>query len=551
MSVVTPTIFSSGKVIDPTFTVLTIDVIREVNRITNAQLTLADGSIAEQRFEISNADTFEPGKEIEIKLRYEGEAEKEETVFKGVVVKHSVEVDSQGSLLTVDLKDPAVKMTQVRHSEVFREQSDAQVISAIVEKNELEIDIIEDTQPLHTAIIQYNCSDWDFLMSRAEVQGLLVVTDNGRLSAQRISLTGQPLYKFEYGMTGIDSFLIEADALSQRSGITSNAWNIAEQSLNLNADAKDFNIAQGNLKGDQLAKTLGIADETLIDPVPLDQAELQAWADARLIRSRMALIRGRMTVAGIADLKPMMMIEIAGIGERFNGNVLVTGVRHRVGSQGWLTDVQFGLSPDCFCKQLDIADVPAAGLLPPINGLRIGVVAPFEDDPSGELRVKTLLPGLGAEGNETLWARLATPDAGQQHGHFFWPEPGDEVVVGFFNNDPRQAVILGAMFSSHNEPPADISELNEENSKKGWVTKSGLKIELVDVDDQKAQVLIETPAANKILLDDDAQSIVLTDQHGNSIEMNSYGISIKSTKDLTIEASSGKIEIIGNQVDIK
>jgi len=39
---------------------------------------------------------------------------------------------------------------------------------------------------------------------------------------------------------------------------------------------------------------------------------------------------------------------------------------------------------------------------------------------------------------------MARRDAGKQRGQVFWPEPGGEVVVGFINGDPRQAIILGA-----------------------------------------------------------------------------------------------------------
>ena len=52
------------------------------------------------------------------------------------------------------------------------------------------------------------------------------------------------------------------------------------------------------------------------------------------------------------------------------------------------------------------------------------------------------------------------------------------------------------------------------------------------------------------MLDDDAQSIQVSDQHGNSITMTSDGIEIKSAKDVMIEAS-GNVEIKGQKVDVK
>jgi hypothetical protein len=70
------------------------------------------------------------------------------------------------------------------------------------------------------------------------------------------------------------------------------------------------------------------------------------------------------------------------------------------------------------------------------------------------------------------------------------------------------------------------------------------------VDDSKSSVFIQTPASNKILLDDDAETIRLSDQHGNTITMSKDGIVIKSAKDVKIDAS-GNVEIKGKKVDVK
>jgi uncharacterized protein involved in type VI secretion and phage assembly len=122
------------------------------------------------------------------------------------------------------------------------------------------------------------------------------------------------------------------------------------------------------------------------------------------------------------------------------------------------------------------------------------------------------------------------------------------VVVGFFNEDPRQAVILGSMFGSKNQLPKGIAKLTDKNIEKGIVTKKGTSIKFIDKD--KPSILIETPGKNSILIDDDGQKIELKDQHGNSITMSKDGIIIKSAKDIKIEANAN-VEIKGAKVDIK
>ena len=134
------------------------------------------------------------------------------------------------------------------------------------------------------------------------------------------------------------------------------------------------------------------------------------------------------------------------------------------------------------------------------------------------------------------------------NGYFFRPETGDEVVVGFFNNDPRQPVILGAMYSSKNSPPEAVATLSEDNINKAIVTKKGTIIGFAD--NEKASVFIQTAGENKILLDDDAEAVSVSDSHGNVLTLDENGITLKSVKDVTIDAS-GNVVIKGSAVDVQ
>jgi Rhs element Vgr protein len=544
MSVVTATILSGGKRIDPSCELVSIDIRREVNRVPSASLLLIDGDVAAGKFALSDSALFEPGKEIEIRLRYESDTQ-DATVFKGPVVRHAVESTGDGSLLRVEMKDAAVKLTQTRKSMVFRDQTDDAVFRKLIQDAGLRVGIIDSTTQRHAELVQYNCSDWDFILSRADSNGRLTVADDGQLSVRTVNLSGAARRRFQYG-NDIYSFEFEADAAYQYPSVKSAGWSIKDQRPQ-ESSGKGFRLSQGNLDGGRLAQAVGFGAYTLSHPVPVAPGELQAWADARLQRSRMSMLRGRLATVGFSEIDLLDLMEVAGIGDRFNGKVLVTGFSHRLEQGSWQTDIQFGLSPRGFASDEGIRDAPAAGLLPAISGLQIGVVAGFEDDPDKQLRVKISLPGIGSAAG-AVWARLASPDAGKERGLFFRPEAGDEVVVGFFNEDPRQPVILGALYSSKNGPPKDFATLTKDNLKKGIVTKGGTKI--VMTDDKKPALSFETAGQNKILLDDDNEVIEISDKHGNKITLNKDGIKLASAKDLNLEAS-GNVVIKGTKVDVK
>ena len=545
-SVVTPTILSDGKSMDKAFELLSIDVLREMNRIPYATLVLLAGDTPQKEFAISDDSFFEPGKTIEIKLRYEDGSEKEVSVFKGLVVKHSVEAGEQGMLLSVEIKDAAVKMTRVRNNKIYKDKTDSDIISGLLSDNGLTAGKIPTTKTTHKSMVQYYCTDWDFMLSRAEANGLMVLAENGKISLYEIKISGSAKYTFEFGMDDITNFEIDLDANHQFAAIEAVAWDPKEQKLTPVSKASEFSLKQGNLSASKVAKSLGGASQTLASPVELTPNELKAWADASMAKSRMSLIRGHLLVPGSGEINPADVINIAGIGARFNGDTLITGVHHRVDGQGWQSNIQFGLTAERFSTQANILDALAAGRLPAINGLQVGIVTDIQD-PLNELRVAIQLPALGATA-DTVWARLGSIYAGKDHGAIFIPEVGDEVVVGFFNDDPTQPVVLGSLYSGKNTPPKTPDEIDSKNLDKVIISKTGLTLAFIDAD--KPKVFIETPNKNTIILDDDTESIKLSDQHGNTITMSKDGIEIKSAKDFKIDAS-GNVEIKGAKVDVK
>ena len=62
---------------------------------------------------------------------------------------------------------------------------------------------IQSTKPKHPELVQYYCTDWDFILSRADSQGLLVVAHDGEISVREIDLNGPSSRTFEYGLDEI------------------------------------------------------------------------------------------------------------------------------------------------------------------------------------------------------------------------------------------------------------------------------------------------------------------------------------------------------------
>ena len=106
----------------------------------------------------------------------------ERAVFEGIIIKHSIQL-KQGSAtsLTIELKDEAVKMTVGRKNKIFENKTDSIISTDILKENHA-LGIIEPTELVHEEMVQYFCTDWDFILSRAEANGQLVFVDDGKVN---------------------------------------------------------------------------------------------------------------------------------------------------------------------------------------------------------------------------------------------------------------------------------------------------------------------------------------------------------------------------------
>ena len=548
VSVVTVTVSSSGLAINPEHNLLSVDIRRELNRLPTALLVFADGDIASRSYPVSDSGVFNPGREIEIKARYEGEPSQTDVVlFKGLVVRHAMESNAEGTLLRVEMRDKAVKLTQPRRSQVLEKMSDSDLIKRLVADAGLAVGKIEATKVTHDTLVQYDCTDWDLLVSRAEANAMVVAVHDGRVNVGQPKADGAAALNIDYGISEVYEIEFETNAQGQDLSFKAQSWDIKNQAVAVTAGANAPAANQGSKTGRQLALALGYRDAVLVHPVGLQVEEAKAWATSEAQRGQLSLVRGRVRLPGEGKAALLQVVEIKGVPKAFAGKALVSGYCHRIDGDGWVTDLQFGLSPQPHSARADIAAPSAAGLWPAVSGLQVGVVEAVHEDPQKECRVKVKLPGLGDQA-AGYWARMAMPDAGNGRGWYFWPEPGDEVVLGFFNQDPRQPVVLGSMFGSKNKPPAGIVDNSNKNLRRGLVTKKGLTLAFVD--DDKAQLYLQTPGGSKILLDDDQEVVSLSDKHGNKITLDKDGISLVSAKDFKVEAA-GKVEIKGSKVDLK
>jgi uncharacterized protein involved in type VI secretion and phage assembly len=185
-----------------------------------------------------------------------------------------------------------------------------------------------------------------------------------------------------------------------------------------------------------------------------------------------------------------------------------------------------------------------------IYGVVIGIVTSNKDT-EGLGRVKVNFPWRG-EKDESFWARVASPMAGNDRGIVFYPEVDDEVLVAFEHGDVNQPYVIGALWNGKDKPP----ETNADGKNNVRKIKSRSGHEIIFSDEQaKEKVEIHTKGKHKIILDDAAggEKIEIIDKTGsNKITFDSMQnlISIESAMQLKIKSQTVEIEA-GSMLTIK
>jgi Rhs element Vgr protein len=520
-------VYSEGNELPGTFQIVSIVVDRSINKIPLARIILKDGDPSTQNFMASNKPEFEPGKTIKIEAGFHNQ---NQVIFEGMIIKQHIKLKGgRDSFLVVECKDKAFKMTLARKNKYFIDTKDSAAVEAMLGNYQLQKEV-ESTPVEHKQLVQYNATDWDFMVSRMEINGLVVYAENGKVICKKPVVESSATVTTTFG-TDVLAFDAQLDASHQYETVTCKSWDMSSQEVSESENESVGITEAGDLSSSSLSGKVNEGSIVYTHAGKLPVEELKHWATARQKKNVLSKSRGIITCKGKFDAKPAGTLELSGFGDHLNGNHFISGVRHELKNNLWESTIQFGWWPELFSEQYSITQPPASGILPAVHGLQIGVVTQIEEDPESEFRIQVKFPLMDNDA-EGIRARIALLDAGNERGSFFMPEINDEVIVGFINDDPRDAVILGMLNSSSKPAPFTPSDDNHE---KGFVTRS--KMKLVFNDDKKI-ILLQTPAGKEITLDEDQQKIILKDENDNKIEMSSDGIVIESCKDIILKATN-------------
>jgi phage protein D/phage baseplate assembly protein gpV len=527
----------AGRDVDPDvrLDILEIDVSAEVLRHGRAALLVRNWNADTRQVRYSDGDLFAPGTAVEISLGWRGTLH---PVFSGVITAVTARFGAaSGPVLEVACRTRSALLAAVPRARVYEESTDGDVAADIAAAYGLTADAADGIhQPL---VALSGGTDWDWLAGRAAELGYVAYVEGDRLVFRPAAEPSEDDLALEYGTTlrelkltrevsgradpvsvaGFDSSALEA--------VVANAGSDrAEPGTQGRATpAEDLGKAGWPLREAHLGTSAGISSE---------EADRRAVAAASgdVLRH----FHGSGSTVGLPRLRADSWLRFTGIGSAFGGRHYVSAVRHRLGRSGYTTEFQLGSPP---ALRPHVPRATGGGGSAGSGGLLLGIVEDLDDD-QGQGRVKVGFPWL-APSLEPVWARLSTLSAGADHGTWFVPDVGQEVLVGFIDHDSRFPVVLGALWNGKAAPPVRMDP--KTNAVRSVVTPAGHRLSFDD--SEKGRISLTTTGGHRIELDDGKGEIVLVEKSGGcSLSLSAKGVSIVAKKgDITLSAAAGTVKV--------
>jgi uncharacterized protein involved in type VI secretion and phage assembly len=155
--------------------------------------------------------------------------------------------------------------------------------------------------------------------------------------------------------------------------------------------------------------------------------------------------------------------------------------------------------------------------------------------------VKVQYSLLGDEKNVSKYIPCLSSSAGQGHGSYCCPEVGDQVIVGFMDNNQESPFVMGCLYPSGSDVTSE--QFDSGNCKKSLKTKGGFECTIQD-EDGKQYVEMKTASGSKLRIDDGSSYITISDKDNNNyltLSMGKGDIEIVADKKITLKAGGAEL----------
>lgn len=501
----------------------------------------------DQGYELIDSDSFKLG--AEVKIRAANPAGRPGPLLIGEITALETEQEQSHTTYLVRGYDRSHRLHRGRKTRTFLRQSDSEIAALVAREAGLRADV-ESTPARHDYVIQDNQTDFAFLKARAARVGFCLVVDDRTLKFRRAENAPPQAPLQEWGQTLL-AVRTRQTAVAQPSEVQVRGWDPATKRAIVGRAATATHASQvgDRRSAADSARTAfgGAATVNVTDQPVASQGEADKLAQAMLDEIADDYHYLEAETRGDPALRAGCKVELKGVGRRVSGTYLVTATRHALSAGGGYQTMIYvsGRRPNSLLGAISETH-PAHGM----QGVVVGIVTNI-NDPDKLARVKLKFPWLD-DGQESHWARVATPGAGKGRGFFALPEVEDEVLVCFEHGDISRPYVVGGLWNGKDAPPAEVVQSNRVGTRI-LKTRIGHVIELQDDGaGGNGFIALKTKDGHVITASDSDRKVTIVSKGGNEIAISddARSISISSKGSIKLEGPGGMLSISESGVEL-
>jgi phage protein D/phage baseplate assembly protein gpV len=472
------------------------------------------------------------------------------TLIEAEITALELEFDSGGTFTVIRGYDPAHRLFRDRRTVSFVQMTASDIATQVAKKAGLKVGKVDSTSTVFPFVSQAGQTDWEILTQLARDAGMDLTVRNGSFSFGAPAAAGTPaVLKFGEELVRFRSILTSAQQVSE---VEVRGWNVAEKTALVGtAPAKTSTVELPTVKPTDMASAFGNPRYVSTDVPYRTQNEVDQAAKALADEKASAFAEFEGVARGNPDLRAGGKVSLEGLGAPFEGTYTITAAKHRFDpTTGYTTSITVTGKQDR--SLLGLASGGSRSRQTPA-GVVIGQVTDVHD-PDKMGRVKIKYPWLSAD-YVSGWARVVCQGAGKDRGWIALPEVGDEVLVGFEQQDFDRPVVFGGLYNGVDTMPTGPNDLIDGGSgainRRSLVSRKGHRIDLLDQDGSKEGVRIATQDEKFLIFLDKTNTTITVHADGKVLIEGSQGITLDAkTSDLTMKAGSIKMNATqGVQVD--
>src|SRR3546814_17199001 len=133
-------------------------------------------------------------------------------------------------------------MTLGRKNKHFEEVTNADIAEEIIGRYGLEKEI-ESSAYQYREAVQFNTTDWDFILSRMDRTGRICLVEDGKIIIRKPDLSASAVLDVLFGATIIE-YQADIDAREQLAVVKARNWDYSNQELAENQSSEELRVGK-------------------------------------------------------------------------------------------------------------------------------------------------------------------------------------------------------------------------------------------------------------------------------------------------------------------